>query len=303
VDNSNPLFVSAGNPNLDQNFTHSTTARFVSTNIEKSTTFFAMIRGSLSDNYIGNSTTIAARGTTSVNGIDLQPGAQLTQPVNLKGYRTLRSFVSYGLPLAGIKSNLNFTANFNYTRTPELINDALNYSSSPTVGLGWVLSSNISEKIDFTLASNSSYNTVNNTLQEVSNTNFFSQGTRLRLNWIFGNGIVFRSTVNHTFNSGLTDGFNQNFALWNMEVGKKLFKQKGELKLTVFDLLKENQSISRTVNGSFIEDTQSQILTQYFMLTFTFNIRSFGLDQALPTNNRPQRGQNFRQGFGRGGNE
>lgn len=301
IDNTNPLFVSAGNPNLDQNFTHTTIARFVSTNVDKSTTFFAMIRGSFSDNHIGNSTTIASRGNANVGGVELQPGAQLTQPVNLKGYRTLRSFVSYGIPLGAIKSNLNFTANFNYTRTPELINEELNYSSSPTVGMGWVLSSNISEKIDFTLASNSSYNTVSNTLQSVSSTNYFSQGTRLRLNWIFSDGIVFRSTVNHTYNSGLTDGFNQNFALWNLEVGKKLFKQKGELKLTVFDLLKENQSISRTVNGSYIEDTQSQILTQYFMLTFTFNIRSFGLSQELPVDDRTKRIQEMRQRFGRGG--
>ena len=301
IDNSNPLFVSAGNPNLEQNFQHSVVARFVSTNIEKSSTFFAMVMASFSDNYIGNSTTIASRGNSTVNGITLEPGAQFTQPVNLEGYRTVRSFISYGLPLTGIKSNLNLTANFNYSRTPELINDELNFSSSPTFGLGWVLSSNISEKIDFTISSNSSLNVVNNSLQAVSNTNYFSQGTRLRLNWIFGDGIVFRSTVNHTYNSGLSDGFNQNYALWNLEVGKKVMKQKGELKLTVFDMLKQNQSIARSVNGSYIEDSQSQILTQYFMLTFTYNIRSFGLDAPI-VDDRQQRLQQFRNRFGRGGN-
>ncbi len=298
IDNSNPLFVTVGNPSLDQNFQHSLVARFVSTNTDRSSNFFIMAIASFSNNYIGNSTTIADGRGATVNGIQLEPGAQLTQFVNLEGYRTVRSFVSYGVPLGFIESNLNFTANFNYTRTPEMINDEINYASSPTFGLGWVLSSNISEKIDFTVSSNSSYNTVNNTLQTVSSTDYFSQATRLRLNWIFGDGFVFRSTVNHTYNSGLTDGFNQNFALWNLEIGKKMFKQKGELKLTVFDLLEQNQSIQRIVNGSYIEDSQTQILTQYLMLTFTFNIRSFGLDEPLPGQDRLQRFQQMRRRFG-----
>ena len=88
---------------------------------------------------------------------------------------------------------------------------------------------------------------------------------------------------------------------WPGELGKKVMKKKGEFKLTVFDLLKENQQIKRTVTGSYIEDSNSQIFTQYFMLSFTFNIRSFGLDQELPIDKRDQLRQRLRQRFG--GNE
>jgi len=301
VNISNPLFVSVGNSSLDQNYQHTAVARFISTNIEKSTNFFATLSATFSDNYIGNNTFIASRDGETIGGVDLPPGAQITQPINLKGYRTIRSFVSYGIPLGVIKSNINLTANFNYSQTPEMINDEINFASTPTVGLGWVLSSNISENVDFTLSSNSSFNFVDNSLQSVNNSDYFAQSTRLRLNWIFSDGLVFRSTVNHTYNNGLSEGFNQNYALWNMELGKKVMKQKGEFKLTVFDLLKENQQIQRTVTGSYIEDSNSQILTQYFMLSFTFNIRSFGLDQELPIDKRDQLRQRLRQRFG--GNE
>ncbi|HEX6333173.1 MAG TPA: hypothetical protein VFZ78_03040, partial [Flavisolibacter sp.] len=65
--------------------------------------------------------------------------------------------------------------------------------------------------------------------------------------------------------------------LWNMSIGKKFLKdRKGELKLGVFDLLKQNQSIARNITESYIEDVQSQVLRQYFMLTFTYNLRNFG---------------------------
>ena len=299
IDNSNPLFISAGNPNLDQNYQHNATIRYTKTNVEKSTTFFATLNTTYSDNYIGKNTIIASRENTMVGDITLEPGAQYSQPMNLGGYYSVRSFVSFGLPMGWVKSNLNLTVTGNYSRTPEMINSVMNHSSSPSIGLGAVFSSNISEKVDFTLSSNSSYSTTSNTVQSQTNTEAFTQSTRLRLNWIFGPSFVFRSEVNHTANPGLSDGFNQSYLVWNMEFGKKLIKDKAELKLTVFDLLKQNQRISRSINGSYIQDSYSQILTQYVMLTFTFNIRSFGSGTVPNLENR--QGFDPRQRFG--GNE
>lgn len=299
IDNTDPLDISSGNPELDQRYQHTATIRYNKVNSETSRTFFTLLSGTFSDSYIGNSTTIASRGNTVVDGITLQPGARFSKPVNLTGYWNLRSFIAYGLPLGFIKSNLNFTGTLSFTQTPELINDELNNAKTPTMGLGIVLSSNISEKIDFTISSNSSFSTVSNTLQSANDTDYFTQSTRLRLNWIFGSDFVFRSTVSHIANSGLSDGFNQSFVLWNMELGKKLMKQKAEIKLSIFDLLKQNQSITRAITGSYIEDNQTQILTQYFMLSFVYNIRSFGQGQQLPVEN--DRIRQLRERFGGAG--
>jgi len=83
-----------------------------------------------------------------------------------------------------------------------------------------------------------------------------------------------------------------------MEVGKKLLKQKAEIKLSVFDLLKENQSINRAITGSYVEDSQTQILTQYFMVSFVYNIRSFGQGTNGIDEERLKRFQQMRQRFG-----
>ena len=76
-------------------------------------------------------------------------------------------------------------------------------------------------------------------------------------------------------------------------------KQVGELKLSVFDLLRQNQSIVRTVTGNYIQDAQTQVLKQYFMLTFTYKLKNFG---TIKTNqfNREGGGRQFRPG-GMGG--
>jgi len=297
LDNTDPLNITAGNPNLDQNYTHSATIRYNKVNVETSRTFFSLLSANYSDNYIGNNTTVAGDTPVDVDGITLEPGARYIKPENLEGYLTLRSFVAFGLPVGGLKSNINFTGNLNYNRTPEIINNELNFAKAPTLGLGVVFSSNISEKIDFTLSSNTSFSNVTNTTQTVNDNQYINQATRLRLNLIFDHGIVFRSNINHTYTTGLSDGFDQNYVLWNAELGKKLIKDKAELKLTIFDLLKQNQNIRRTVNGSYIEDSQTQIITQYFMLSFVFNIRSFKVGEA-PTQN--DRLQEMRRRFGRG---
>lgn len=299
LDNSDPLNITAGNPELDQNYSHSATIRYNKVNSEKSISFFSLLSGSFSSNYIGYSTTIAGNRPIEVDGIQLEPGARYSKPINLDGYMTLRGFLSYGLPVGGLKSNLNFNTSVSYNRTPEVINDVLNYANAPTFGLGVVFSSNISERVDFTLSGNSSFSNVTNTTQPNNDNNYLNHSTRLRLNLIMSEGLVFRSTINHTLTSGLSDGFNQNYVLWNMELGKKIIQQKAELKLTIFDLLKQNQNIKRNITGSYIEDSQTQIITQYFMLSFVFNIRSFKQGQ-MPDTSQKQRFEEMRKRFGRG---
>ena len=51
--------------------------------------------------------------------------------------------------------------------------------------------------------------------------------------------------------------------------------QKLEVKLIAFDILNQNNSISRDVTETYIEDRQTNVLTRYFMLTVTYNIRNF----------------------------
>jgi hypothetical protein len=55
----------------------------------------------------------------------------------------------------------------------------------------------------------------------------------------------------------------------------------------VFDLLKQNRSITRNVTETYIEDAQNQVLQQYFMLTFTYTLRTFG---TAPVRNDNMRG-------------
>lgn len=275
INNSNPIQLETGNPALQQAVNHRVFARYRSTNTKTSSMFFALLSGEYSNNYIGQSTLIT-RQDTVVNGYLVQNGSQLTQTVNLNGYYRLRTFITYGFPLNFAKSNLNISPNAMYVRTPGLVNNLENLSNNYTGGINVTLSSNISQNVDFTLSSRSSYNWVINSLNTTANNEFFNQNTALRLNLIFWKGLIFRSDINHQFYNGLADGFNQDFWLWSLSIGKKLFKKRqGEIKITVFDVLGQNNSLQRVVSDASIENTQTNVLQQYVMATFSYKFKNF----------------------------
>jgi hypothetical protein len=285
IDNSNPLRLVTGNPDLQQQYDHRLFARYSRSNTEKSTFLFAMIRASYTDNFIANKTFLAIEDIRLNDGVLLQRGGQLVSPINMtQGNWNVRTFVTYGMPLGILKSNLNINSSIDYSNRPGIINDLVNFAKTTGVSLGANLTSNISEKLDFNLGSRINLNNVRNTVSTNLNNNYYIQTNSLGFNWIFGKGFVFRTDVNHNSFKGLDADFNQDFLLVNASFGKKFLKnQQGELRLEVFDLLKQNNSIARNVTEVFFEDVQNMVLQQYFMVTFTYNLRKFNLQNQ---NNR-----------------
>lgn len=272
VDNSNPLQLTVGNPNLIQAYQHQLRGKYSMTNTEKSSVFFAMLSGVYANDYIASSTYFSAADYDS----SYEDEAQLTIPVNLDGYYSLQSFVTYGFPVKYLKSNLNVDLSASYSHAPGLINESINYANNSSVGIGLTLSSNFSERVDFTVSSRSNFNAVNNTLQTESNTNYLNQKTRLKMNWIFYKNFVFRTDITHDFYEGLSDSFDSKYFLWNLSIGKKFLKNdRAEISLTVFDLLNQNNAITRNVTEVYTEDVQTNVLQRYAMISFKYDIRHF----------------------------
>ncbi len=277
VDNSNPLQLTIGNPDLTQSYKHSLFARYSKTNTERSAIFYALLRGTYTNNYIATSTYLSGAGDVFPQLIDdLSTGVQISQPLNLQAHWDVRVFLTYGFPIRLLKSNLNIDFTTDYIKAPGLINQDLNYSSNTITGLGLTLGSNISDNLDFTLSSRSKYNLTTNTLEAGNDIAYYNQSTSLKFNWILRDGLVLRTDLAHQFYHGLSDDFDQNYLLWNLSIGKKVFKdQRGEISLSVFDLLRQNNSLSRLVTEVYTEDIQTNVLQQYFMLSFKYDLRNF----------------------------
>ncbi|HWL00080.1 MAG TPA: outer membrane beta-barrel protein [Parapedobacter sp.] len=276
IDNSNALHLRTGNPDLNQSYSNRFRLRYRSYSPETERSFFAMINSSTTSDRVVSNTIIADEPIELANGIILQRGSQLTRPVNLDGYWDISSYFHYGLPVRFLPSNFNVHGGIRYSHSPGMINNETNIVNSTRYSGGLSLSSNISDRIDFNVWTRSSFNNVQNSLQPALDNNYFTQNTRVNYNWILWEGLVYRLDLNHRLNSGLSEGYDNSTFLVNMALGKKLLKnEQAEVSVNVYDLFDQNNNIHRDITETYIEDSESNVLQRYFMVSLTYNIRYF----------------------------
>jgi hypothetical protein len=274
MDNSKSTMLTTGNPNLSQSYSHELMLHYSFTNLINSSSIFVMFNARTTNRYIASSTYLFSNDTTLSDGTTLNKGTQLTKPVNVDGYRSVNTMFSYGIPLDWIKCNFNINTGLSYTRTPAVTNDIVNSSQAYSLNQGVVLASNISEDVDFTLIYNYSLSYSKNTEESSLNTHYYQHNANFRTNINVWNGIIMRSDLTHQLYDAEGTSNDQHYILWNLGIAKKLLKNQSlEIALNAYDVLHQNNSLSHTVTSTYIEDTQSKMLTNYVMLTVTYTIR------------------------------
>jgi hypothetical protein len=263
-DNSNPLNITIGNPDLKQEIVNNIRANFVSFNTTKFSSFFAFLNVGNTANKIVNSTTITPFG------------AQINEFRNTNGIWNAIAFLGAGIPLQGNSLTLGLNTNLLFNRNKSFINNAENTSDNYSLGQGARITWNYKEKLDFNLSGNVNYSIAQYSLQPQNNVNFFTSTIVADITYTFNNGLILGTEVDYFSNSGLADGFNQNFTIWNASISKQVFKNKsGEIKLRVYDGFRQNVGISRTTAETYIQDVSNVVLSRYYMVSFTYNINRF----------------------------
>jgi len=284
IDNSNPLSLSSGNPDLGEQFSHNVNLRYNLTRVAQGQTLLLFMNANVNQNYIGQSTLTALKDTLLADGVILRRGGQFTRPDNLGEQKSLRSFLTFGFPFKPIKSNINFNLGGGVTRTPSLLNNQTFYSDNASLNSGVVISSTISPQVDFTLSYNLTLSNVTYQQPNIPNNSYNAQRGSFQLTFTPWNKLVLVNDLAFSTYDGLGEDIDQSLLVLNLAVGYKFLKNNaGELRLTAFDLLNQNNSINRQITDTYIQDSVTQALTRYFVLNFTYNLRNFN------SGNTPQR--------------
>ena len=253
-----------GNPKLKQQFTHSLRALYSNFDVVTQRVIFATI----------NFSTIVNDIQSSV--VNNDKSGRTTTNVNLNGTYNMSGYFNYGFPLRRPKSNLSFATNVNYSQSQSLIDGTSNYTKNTSLGENIKWTTNLKDNFDMNFSANSTYNIARYTLRPTSNANYYSLGLSTDFTYYTNNGWLVANDFDYTYSNNNAAGYNTSIPLLNPSIAKQFLKNKaGELRLTCFDLLNSNKSVTRSVSSTQITDTRTNVLTQYFLLTFTYNLRRF----------------------------
>jgi len=237
LDISNPNSYFNGNANLKQEYNHNLFMHYMKPNIVKGSFLFFMTNL----NYItdkNSSFNYTAINDTTLDGIFLRKGVQYNKTINLDGFFTGMVYGNYSFPVKAIKSNLSLNLSMSYTKTPSMINFVENKTSSYTPSTGIMLTSNISEFVDFSISYNPSF--TYNTYSVLSNydNSFWKQYINTNLKITLFKDFVFNNDFQYSYSTQINPALNQHLFLWGASLGYKMLKDKNaELKLSAFDIL------------------------------------------------------------------
>jgi hypothetical protein len=268
--NSNPLLIKVGNPNLKSAIYYNSTLVYsnayssesgiLNFDFEAELNFSPVshsIIAKLDNDSVGKQVIsyVNVDGTSSLNG-RLSGTLGLRQRENLCSISTL-------LEVRSLKDRLYINGLLNDTRTlvfnPELI---AKYSYS--------------DQLEAEINYSPSIYMRNYLLNKSANQNYTLQNISGNLSLYLFDRLKWKNTLLYNYNSQFPDGFDKSSFLWNAEFSYLLLKRKAELKLTGFDLLKQNNNMDRRMGNNYIEDTQSNNLQQYFLLGFSYNFNKLG---------------------------
>lgn len=272
VDNTNPLFLRSGNADLDQQIAHTLNLRYIRTTLTGQT-FIAMFGATARTGYIADSTMVADRDLTLPSGITLEKGAQYTRPVNLDGYYSLQSMLTYGFPVDWIRSNINISFAANYANVPTLLNGVQSSTRELNLIPKVIIGSNISHNLDFTLSYSATINRLFNSQPGAAQSDYTNHLAAAKLGWTFWQGLILRSTLSYVHYAGLADEV-EDYVMWNASLGWKFLRsRRAEIRIEACDLLDSNRAFSHQVSSSYYDYIHSNVLRPYVMLSLTYTFR------------------------------
>lgn len=254
-----------GNPNLTPSFNNNIRILYNSFDPFTQRLIFATINGNITGNDI-------------VSSITQNPnGGRTTTYVNLGSTYNLNGYFMYGFPIKHPKSNLNLQTNISYVNGQSLLNNVKNQTQSTVIGETVKWTTNLKNNFDMNLSTSYSINPIRNSLSANQNTNYTTASLAADFTLYSNNGWILASDFDYTHYGNRPAGYNTTVFLITPSVAKQFLKNKaGELRLSCFDVLGQNKAVSSSATANQIVNSISNTLTRYFMLTFTYNLRSFG---------------------------
>jgi len=265
TDNTNPLLQSVGNPYLKPSKSFSNKLSY--------SVSFNEGRGSRID-FLTSYTREMNRITPSV--VYDASGRQLMSYVNVNGNSVQDALLNYsGVLKVGQQTISTMVSVRGIIRRDQLsLNNTFSPVRTSTLEGGFFLTYNNGEKVLMELGYRPSFNDLKYSANPAGDQRYAIQNLDGALDFYLFSKLKWKNVITFQYNNQLPKEFDKSSLLWNVDFSLLCLKNKGEIKLTGYDLLRQNNNMIRTVSGNFIEDSRSNNLRRFLMFGFAYNFKS-----------------------------
>ncbi len=260
VDNSDPLNLSSGNPNLRPGFTQLLRLHYSQFDPASGIGFFAMVN-----------TTYTTNAITYSQTVDPQTLVRLTVPVNVDYNLRSSGNFNFGFPIRKISSRVSIGPTVSYTRGLNLINLEENRSDTRTYGGNVRYDYSYKEIVNLGLSANLSRNRTEYSFNTAQNQQYLNETYSSDLNITFLKNYAFDCSYTFYHYRSQTTGFDTTIPILNLAVSRFLLKNNvGELKLAVVNALDKGLGASQTATSNYLQTEVTNNLGRYYMISFTY---------------------------------
>ena len=260
ADNTDPLNVYSGNPDLSPEYRHRVNADFRLFNEVTFINLRTFTRFTYTDNNISMSRVFDERGF------------QTRMPVNTSGEWSGSLGANFDTPIRRLGIDVELEYDVSYSEGTELVNHAANESRILRNSLEIGVDNREKDRIDVRASVSFNFNDVAYSLNQELDRGYVNSQYRAEATWHIGDAWTLESDFRHrVFDQGLF-GDARNVARWDAAISRRVLDERAEIELRAYDLLNQNQGVAITNSANYIQESRTDSLGQYFMLRVMYRL-------------------------------
>lgn len=262
VNNTNPLLITLGNPNLRTGFNQSWTISF-------SRATALMYHLDLNFGVARNS--ISTRTTTD------SLGKQTSQPVNVNGGKNGSLYFSANTRLKSMDADLSVHGSLAYSRSVNYVNASLSKNDSYTGGSGFSFSKYVADRYRFQVNTDFLYAKTTSSINHEAVTSYWTQNHIAVFGFFPFKNWEVNTSCNYNWRQK-TSAFDEHNSslLWSASVNRNLLDNHLSISFQFNDILNQNSGITRTIAANQVSQTTSNVIGRYLLLSVLYRFTHKG---------------------------
>ncbi len=266
TDNSNPLQIITGNPNLTPSSDNSFSLSYNRFNPTSASSINFSLSVNNSENRIINNSIF-----------DTKTGVQTTFYDNIDGAYSFNGRLGGSFKIKSLGLTFNPNVNFGAGKNVSFLNRNIVSSNTQNIGFGTSINYALGADLQFS-------NRITYTLREVrynynnlASQNFTTVFNMLSLNAALPYDLRFILGSNVMYNANVGLGANNNtIHTANISMEKMFMKKSLSLKASVSDVFNNSRNSSRVASDTYILESVNLGMRRYFLMSLTYRIKKFG---------------------------